>query len=212
MKLVVIGGHSRSVGKTSLAAGIIAASREFRWTALKITQYGHGVCSANGHDCGCVVDQPDCPFAITREMDPDSGSDTSRFLKAGAEQVYWVRTRVGQLDLAMPELNRLLADREFVIMESNSILRFLNPDVYLPVLRFGTEDFKLSNQLYFNRASAYAVVGKSADGAGWPGVDLALLRTRPVFAIEPPSYFSLEVLGFLKNRLGENGPGLTSPR
>ena len=211
MKLLVIGGHSRGVGKTSLAAGIIAASPEFHWTALKITQYGHGVCSANGHDCDCVVDEPDCPFAITREMDPDSGSDTSRFLKAGAEQVYWVRTRIGQLGLAMPKLSRLLADREFVIMESNSILGFLNPDVYLPVLRFETEDFKLSNQLYFNRASAYAVVGKSADVARWPGVDLALLRTRPVFAIEPPSYFSLEVLGFLKNRLGENGPGLTSP-
>ncbi len=212
MKLVVIGGHSRSVGKTSLAAGIIAASPEFRWTALKITQYGHGVCSASGHDCDCVIDEPDCPFAITREMHPDSGSDTSRFLKAGAGQVYWVRTRVGQLDLAMPELKRLLADREFVIMESNSILRFLNPDVYLPVLRFGTEDFKLSNQLYFNRANAYAVVGKSADGAGWPGVDLALLQKRPVFTIEPPSYFSLEVLDFLKNRLSGNGPGMTSPR
>ena len=211
MKLVVIGGHSRSVGKTSLAAGIIAASPELRWTALKITQYGHGVCSANGHDCGCVVDEPDCPFAITPEMDPNSGSDTSRFLKAGAAQVYWVRTRAGQLDLAMPQLNRLLADREHVIMESNSILRFLKPDVYLPVLRFATEDFKLSNRLYFSRASAYAVVGKSADGGGWPGVDLALLQERPVFAIEPPSYFSLEVLDFLKSRLAANGSRMTSP-
>ena len=212
MKLVVIGGHSRSVGKTSLASGIIAASLELNWTALKVTQYGHGVCSANGHDCDCVVDEPDCPYAITREMDPDSGSDTSRFLKAGAEQVYWVRTRVGQLDLAMPALKRLLADREFVIMESNSILRFLDPDVYLPVLRFGAEDFKLSNRLYFNRASAYAVVGKRDDGAGWPGVDLALLEEKPVFAIEPPSYFCREIHDFLRSRLGENGPGVTSPR
>ena len=212
MKLVVIGGHSRSVGKTSLAVGIIAASPELGWTALKITQYGHGICSANGHDCDCVVDEPDCPFAITPEIDPDSGTDTSRFLQAGAEQVYWVRTRVGQLELAMPQLKRLLADREFVIIESNSILGFLNPDVYLPVLRFDTEDFKLSNQLYFNRASAYAVVGNGDDGAGWPGVDLSQLERKPVFAVQPPSYFSVEVLDFLKKRLVENGPEMTGAR
>ena len=212
MKLVVIGGHSRSVGKTSLAVGIIAASPELRWTAIKITQYGHGICSANGHDCDCVVDEPDCPFAITPEADPDSGSDTSRFLKAGAEQVYWVRTRVGQLDLAMPELNRLLADREFVIMESNSILGFLDPDVYLPVLRFDTEDFKLSNQSYFNRASAYAVVGNGAGAAGWPGVDLGQLQRKPVFAVQPPSYFSIEVLDFLKSHLSANRSEMTGVR
>ena len=211
MKLVVIGGHSRSVGKTSLAAGIIAASPELRWTAIKITQYGHGICSANGHDCDCVVDEPDCPFAITPEMDADSGSDTSRFLEAGAEQVYWVRTRVGQLALAMPELKRLLAGREFVIMESNSILGFLDPDVYLPVLRFDNKDFKLSNQLYFNRASAYAVVG-NGDAAGWPGVDLSQLQRKPVFAVQPPSYFSVEVLDFLKSQLAGQRSELSGVR
>ena len=46
--IVVIGGHSRSVGKTSVVAGLISALREYDWTAVKITQYGHGVCSANG--------------------------------------------------------------------------------------------------------------------------------------------------------------------
>ena len=98
MKLVVVGGHSRSVGKTSLAAGIIAANPELHWTALKITQYGHGICSAHGHDCTCVIEDPDCPYAISRELDSKSGSDTARFLSAGAEEVYWARTRVGQLE------------------------------------------------------------------------------------------------------------------
>ncbi len=201
MKLVVIGGHSRSVGKTSLAAGVIAASRERRWTALKITQYGHGVCSDHGGECDCAVEDPDCPYAVTRETDPASGSDTSRFLQAGAAEVYWVRTRVGQLDTALPALRRLLDEREFVIMESNSILRFLDPDVYLPVLRFGVEDFKLSNKLYLNRADAYAVVGKLGEGAKWPGVDLDLLKKRPVFPIEPPTYFSPDISRFLGERL-----------
>ena len=45
MALVVVGGHSRNVGKTSVVAGLIAALPEFKWTAMKITQYGHNVCS-----------------------------------------------------------------------------------------------------------------------------------------------------------------------
>ena len=52
MKLVMVGGHARNVGKTSVVAGIIAGLREFNWTAAKITQFGHGVCSVNGKACG----------------------------------------------------------------------------------------------------------------------------------------------------------------
>ena len=44
--IVVVGGHTRNIGKTSLAAGIVAAFPEMHWTAFKITQFGHGVCSA----------------------------------------------------------------------------------------------------------------------------------------------------------------------
>ena len=202
MKLVVVGGHSRSVGKTSLAAGIIAANPELRWTALKITQYGHGICSAHGHDCTCVIEDPDCPYAISRELDTESGSDTSRFLSAGAEEVYWARTRVGQLENAMPALREMIASREFVIMESNSILRFLRPDIYLPLLRFDVDDFKLSSRIYLRRADAYVVVGSTASQPSWPGIPPSLLDDKPVFRVEPPSYCGPEVLRFVWERLG----------
>ena len=73
MAVVVIGGHSRNVGKTSLMAGLIAAMREMNWTAVKITQYGHGICSAHGGECDCAVDQHS--FAISEERDRSGGSD-----------------------------------------------------------------------------------------------------------------------------------------
>src|SRR5258708_4848496 len=82
MAIVVIGGHSRSVGKTSVVAGIIAALKDFNWTAMKITQYGHGICSANGEPCDCVTD--DHTRAITEERDRGGETDTSRYLVAGA--------------------------------------------------------------------------------------------------------------------------------
>src|SRR5215471_6917822 len=106
MALIVIGGHSRSVGKTSVVAGLIAALPEFHWTALKITQYGHGICSANGELCDCATD--DHSWAVTEEKDCSGESDTSRFLVAGAERVFWVRTQQGRLAEAMPTVrNRI---------------------------------------------------------------------------------------------------------
>ena len=82
MALIVIGGHSRNVGKTSVVAGLIAALPEYNWTAFKITQYGHGVCSMDGKPCHCATD--DHSWAISEETDRSGDSDSSRFLAAGA--------------------------------------------------------------------------------------------------------------------------------
>ena len=132
MAIIVIGGHSRSVGKTSVVAGLISALREFDWTAVKITQYGHGICSANGEPCDCAT--ADHSWAISEERDPSGESDTSRFLVAGAVQALWARTEQGRLAEAMPALRKRLEGARNVIIESNSVLKFLRPDLYLTVL------------------------------------------------------------------------------
>src|SRR5262249_41207466 len=90
MAIIVIGGQSRDVGKTSVVAGLISALPEYNWTAFKITQFGHGRCSLDGKPCTCATD--DRCFAMTEEKDPASKSDTSRFLAAGAKRAFWVRT------------------------------------------------------------------------------------------------------------------------
>ena len=41
MALIVIGGHSRGVGKTSVVSELIAALPEYNWMAMKITQHRH---------------------------------------------------------------------------------------------------------------------------------------------------------------------------
>ena len=146
MAVVVVGGHSRNVGKTSVVAGIIAALPECHWTAMKITQYGHGVCSKNGKLCHCAT--ADHSWAISEERDAAGKSDTSRFLAAGAKHVYWVRTQQGHLDQAMPTIRRRLDEVENVILESNSVLKFLRPDVYLTVLDPSNADFKNSASFF----------------------------------------------------------------
>ena len=174
MPILVVGGHTRSVGKTSVVAGLIAALPEFHWTALKITQYGHNVCSANGQPCDCAT----------------------------ADHSYWVRTQQGHLAEAMPRIRKILASTQNAIIESNSILRFLKPDLYLTVLDPHTEDFKPSAQTFLDRADAILLhAAADANDPAWKQVSLKPIITRPTFPIQPPNYVTPEVVDFVRARL-----------
>jgi len=197
MAIVVIGGHSRSVGKTSVVAGLIAALPEYRWTALKITQYGHGVCSSNGEPCDCAT--ADHTWKITEENDRSGGSDTSRFLVAGAQKVWWVRTQQGRLAEAMPTLRKRFGEAENVIAESNSILKFIRPDLYLTVLDPAIKDFKASAQEFLDRADA--VILHDSDPAAWDRVSLKPVAKHPLFRIHPPPYVTQQIVDFVKTHL-----------
>ena len=122
MAIIVIGGQSRDVGKTSVVAGIIAALPSYNWTAFKITQFGHGRCSLDGKPCDCATD--DRCWAITEEKDLREESDTSRFLAAGAKRSFWVRTEQGRSLEALPVLRRRLAaerKRDYRIQQHRGI-------------------------------------------------------------------------------------------
>jgi len=198
MSLIVIGGHSRSVGKTSVVAGLISALPEFQWTALKITQYGHGICSASGKACHCASE--DHSWAISEEKDRSGKSDSSRFLTAGAVRALWVRTEQGRLAEAMPSLRQKIAAAANVIVESNSILWFLRPDLYLTVLDPSTEDFKSSAQEFLDRASA-VILHQSAEPLAWRRVSFESVAGKPAFHVRPPDYVTPEIVAFVKNKL-----------
>ena len=198
MTLVVIGGHSRSVGKTSVVAGLILALREFEWTAAKITQYGHGICSANGEACDCATG--DHSWAITEERDRAGDSDTSRFLIAGASRVFWVRTEQGRLAEAMPALRNRLEGARNVIIESNSVLKFLRPDLYLTILDPATADFKKSAQEFLDRADAI-ILQQSANSPSWQSVSMKPVADCPVFQIKPPDYVTPQMVEFVRAKL-----------
>ena len=199
MAIVVIGGHSRNVGKTSMVAGLIAKLPAYDWTAFKATQFGHGRCSLNGRPCQCET--ADHGWAITEEKDWSGKTDSSRFLIAGAKHSFWVRTAQGQLDKAIPAIQRRLNDAENAILESNSILKFIQPDLYISVLDPGSEDFKSSAQQYLERADAVVLHRSPTREPRWPGISLTSTQDRPVFVIDPPEYVSSEVAEFVAQRL-----------
>jgi hypothetical protein len=199
MAIVVIGGHSRSVGKTSVVAGLIAALPEFHWTALKITQYGHGICSANGEACDCATG--DHSWAVSEEKNPNGDTDTSRYLAAGAVRVWWVRTEQGRLAEAMPSLRSKIAGAENVILESNSVVKFLRPDLYMSVLDPSNADFKNSAREFLDLAGAVILHNTKNGAPAWAGVSLKPVGEKPTFRITPPPYVTPQIVEFVRGRL-----------
>lgn len=184
-----------------MVAGLIAELREREWTAIKITQFGHGVCSANGEPCDCET--ADHTMAISEERG-ESETDSGRYLAAGAKRALWVRTRQGQLIEAMPRIRKELALAKNTLIESNSILRFLRPDIYLSVLDPAVKDFKDSARRYLDRADAILVPeGADLRTDGWTSVSGSLYRKTPLITMHPPSYTSRELIEFVGGRLGD---------
>ena len=188
-RVIVIGGHTRSIGKTQLVCDVIAAFPRTRWIAGKITQYGHGVCAQNGDNCDCAPTEHVC--AINWETQSDSGTDSARFLAAGAQRSFWLRTKQGFLAEGLPLLRTALQetlrnaemDPPPLIVESNSLLQFLRPSLYIAVLDPAKEDFKGSARAALDRADALVFRSSSeplpSATPAWTKLPARLLKEKP---------------------------------
>src|SRR5262249_36500213 len=152
--------HTRSIGKTQLVCDLIQAWPAGEWIAGKITQYGHGICAQNGEHCACAPDEHIC--ALSWETNRETGTDSARFLAAGARHSFWLRTKQGFLAEGMPLLREALREvtatdagrARNLILESNTVMQYWKPAAYLLVVDPLKEDFKDSARLQLHRASA----------------------------------------------------------
>ena len=203
--IVVVGGHSRNIGKTSAMEGIIRALPDLQWTAVKITQHGHGVCSTQGKACDCDSGD-DHPYALSEEHAPGV-TDSGRYLAAGARRSYWLRTRQGELAEGMPALRRAMAQGANTIVESNSVMNFLQPDVYVFVLDYAVADLKDSARRFLDRADVLITLHRDRP-APWPGIPARWLDGKPRFDGRPPAYVTPELGAWLRARLTPISTGL----
>jgi hypothetical protein len=194
MKTVVIGGHSRKVGKTSVAAALIRALPEFSWTAVKISSHWHGQTPADGN-CN-----------IHEERSPGNNSDSARYLAAGAARSFWIRVPEKRFDEAMPEIRAVLRSNPFAIIESNGILRYMRPDLCLMVLRNEVPDFKESAGETLRQADGVVVVGQGPASPDWKNkVDQSLAEV-PVFITLDPQILPEGLADFVRARLRTRTP------
>jgi hypothetical protein len=185
MTTIVVGGHSRKVGKTSVAAGIIAALPVCRWTAVKITSHRHEHAEAPS-------------VAIYEETDHSGRSDTSRFLAAGATRALWVRAREDNLAPVIRQLLSAIQSDPFVIIESNRILQFIRPDLYILVLRYDVEEFKDSARKALCRADAVVAVHDCPSPPAWK---LEIPDGIPIFSTTNLKMIPNGLIEFLNSRI-----------
>jgi hypothetical protein len=209
-RVIVVGGHTRSIGKTQLVCDLIAAFPEANWVAGKITQYGHGVCAQKGADCNCAPDEHVC--AISWETQADSGTDSARFLAAGARRSFWLRTKQGYLAEGLPLLRAALHQSQLVesaalgnlIVESNTLLQFWRPLAYFVVLDPTKADFKQSARLQLDRASSFVLrqpLVEAGAKTSWTDFPRQLLEQKPQFLQREGEPLPSELLEWMRSAL-----------
>jgi hypothetical protein len=158
MTTIIVGGHSRKVGKTAITAALIAAFLDYPWTAIKISTHCHG---GLPHDNGC---------SIYEEHSREGLTDSSRFLAAGAARTFWVRIQENQMEAAMSQLAPVLQSSPFLIIESNNILQYVPKDILIMVLKYDVADFKESARKILPKANAIVAINRNNSSRGWEGV------------------------------------------
>jgi hypothetical protein len=128
------------------------------------------------------------PVAVDEEREPNE-TDSGRFLGAGAKRAFWLRTAQGELARAMPWVKELIAGGGNLLFESNSLIQFVKPDLYLMVVDFSVTDMKNSVRNFIDRADAFVKTG--GERARWKGVSGRWFETKPVLAPGTPELFAL---------------------
>ncbi len=188
MAIIVVGGHARNVGKTSVVAGLISAFPQYSWTAIKISSHRHQ-----------EFEEID---GIFEEKDSGGSSDTSRFLAAGASRSLWVRIGEDNADSILEKLIPIIQAGSFMIIESNYILKFLHPDLYVLVLRRDVEEFKHSAKETLRQADAAVLLNPNSNSPAWNGIAGDAFKNIPIFTATDPQNIPQGLIDFVQSRIG----------
>jgi hypothetical protein len=199
MAIVVVGGHSRKIGKTSVVVGIIGSFPGFPWTAIKISSHWHS-------------ESPSVQsFDLYEECDRTSKTDTSRFLEAGASRSIWMRAEEDSFEPAVQQLMPIIQSSQLVIIESNRILKYIEPDLFIFVLRFDVGEFKESAGKIISRADAIVAVNYCTPPPAWKGISPGDLGKIPIFVSQDPQIIPLALVEFVRSRLFPMANGKSLP-
>jgi hypothetical protein len=199
MSFIIVGGQSSNVGKTTIAAGLIASIPECRWTAIKLTICKSIECPVNGPGCACQAHEH--PFSLVEEKNRAGRADSIRFLASGAQRSFWGQVKSGFFESIVPEIAAIIAGADHKIVESNSLVRFIRPDLYITVLHPGVAEWKSSARELLPQADIAVIIRDPAQISEWPaGVEGCLRRIPKVYAATPALAFP-ELADIVRERL-----------
>jgi hypothetical protein len=172
--LVVVGGHSRGVGKTAVVEHLLRMGPRHSWVAVKISAHRH------------APGDPD-RLLLEKESVAGAGTQTNRYLAAGARQAWLCHAAAPAMPAAAQFIADLLDGGADVIVESNRLLRHLTPDTALFVLSPPLDDWKPSSGLAAAAAHAFVLGPRSsAMPERWP-IANGMLDGRRLFTLHAPA-------------------------
>ena len=200
MPMIVVGGASKGVGKTTLICGLIASLPDFQWTAVKITshQYKPDASSVPRPSAEDVRDHETLPSDVQpnfiwEETVAGQGTDTARYLAAGARRAILVTSP--KLILTLSDINSAIGPDTNVIFESNTIINASEPDVCLAIVGGSQLDTKPSFEPLMERADAFVKV------SAWGAKSLSFALAKPLFQLASFDDISPEMLAWLRAHL-----------
>ncbi len=127
---IIIGGTGRNVGKTTLAEKLIKKfSQTIAVTAVKISNIRPENENFHGHD----VHLFNSKIRMEKETRINGNKDTMRFLTAGAQTSWFIQTKDEFLDETFPEMEKILGSASWIICESNSLIDYVRPGIFIMV-------------------------------------------------------------------------------
>jgi len=195
MAIVVVGGHARNVGKTSLVSSILAAWSQYTWTAIKISTHWHDRKDP-------AKDEGDLEICrVDEDFDRSGITDSARYLAAGASRSFWIRVQSGYLEEALPQLQPVIHSNPYVIIESNGVARLVQPDLFLMVLSCDVQDCKESARAMIPYAHALVVVNFNSDYPAETQLPLEAPPGIPVYPVENLRELPPGLMQFLSGHL-----------
>jgi hypothetical protein len=135
-KMIMIGATARQSGKTELASRIIEKyCQEVKITGIKVTTVQKG--DAVFH--GSIALPPDKNYIIEKNSVQQKNKSTDRMLAAGAIETYWVHSRAEYLEEAIQQVLPLIDKNVFIVCESNSLRKLLEPGVFIVIKNLNKE-------------------------------------------------------------------------
>jgi hypothetical protein len=122
MEIIVVSGKAHSVGKT-MVTNMVIKNVTGQVSALK--------CSIHDGVERVVSSEP----AIIQQ----AGTDTALFAASGADRVVYLQTDPAHLQEDLEKALSLAGEQEFLVIEGNRVLDYLNPDLIIFVTRPGSE-------------------------------------------------------------------------
>ncbi len=130
--MIMIGGATRNVGKTSLTGKILKKlSAENYIIGLKIKTLYTGDHFFHGKDRHPLADNE--KYRIIEEFDNTTAEDTAKMLLAGAKRVFRIKVKSEFIADAIQELNAKIQETPLFICESNSLRTVVKPGVFLMI-------------------------------------------------------------------------------